>query len=298
MNFTSYLTESSFCNNGNTKGLQSNATEKLVISPHETYLQRSLGFLIIGCIGIISNVFAISILSSLVKIRQKLVNSLIIHQSFVDTLASLALVGTAHIDGLDPHGLEGVHADIYCFLLMAKWPLWVMMNISSFSLVFMNIERYISIVFPIYHHVNVTRKKVLLLLPIMWFLGISEQCLVSSFFHANNGICSFRPSYRHLFSVTGIISIVFHFFLPLILVVFLYGHMIVRLRKTVQSKQNTSSTNRNNVMDKARKNVFKTMLLITICYAVCYVCNSIYIALFLTGILNNITGKMIFFSLL
>ena len=271
--------------------MQGNSTEKLVMTPKETYLQRSLGFLIIGGVGIISNVFAISILASSAKIRQKLVNSLIIHQSFVDMLASLALVGTAHIDGLDPHGLEGIHADIYCFFLMAKWPLWVMMNISSFSLVFMNIERYTSIVFPIYHHVNVTRKKVLLLLPIMWLLGISEQCLVSSFFHANNGICSFRPSQRHLFSVTGIISIVFHFFLPLILVVFLYGHMIVRLRNTVQSKQNTPTTNRNNIMDKARKNVFKTMLLITVCYAVCYVCNSIYIALFLIGVLNNITGK-------
>ena len=252
MNYTSCLTESSFCNNENAKEMQSNVTKKLLLSPQETYLQRSLGFLIIGGIGIISNVFAISILLSSAKIRQKLVNSLIIHQSFVDMLASLALVGTAHIDGLDPHGLEGVHADIYCFFLMAKWPLWVMMNISSFSLVFMNIERYTSIVFPIYHHVNVTRKKVLLLLPIMWLLGISEQCLVSSFFHANNGICSFRPSQRHLFSVTGIISIVFHFFLPLILVVFLYGHMNVHLRKTAQSKQNTSTTNRNNVMDKAR----------------------------------------------
>ena len=291
MNYTSCLTESPFCNKDNANEMQSNATEKQVLSPQETYLQRSLGFLIIGGIGIISNVFAISILSSSIKIRQKLVNSLIIHQSFVDMLASFVLVGTAHIDGLDPHGLEVFHADIYCFFLMAKWPLWVMMNISSFSLVFMNIERYISIVFPIYHHVNVTRKKVLLLLPIMWLFGISEQCLVSSFFHANNGICSFRPSHRHLFSVTGIISIVFHFFLPLILVVFLYGHMIVRLRKTVQSKQNTSTTNRNNVMDKARKNVFKTMLLITICYAVCYVCNSIYIALFLLGVLKNITGK-------
>ena len=300
MNFTPCATEFSFCNSVNTNEriLLGNVTSVTVNTAKEIYLQRSLGFLIIGGIGILSNVFAIFTLASSAKLHQKLVNSLIIHQSFVDMLASIALVGTAHIDGLDPHGLEGTHADIYCFFLMAKWPLWVMMNVSSFSLVFLNIERYICIVFPIYHHVNITRKKVLLLLPLVWCLGVIEQCLVSICVHTNDGICTIRPSYRQLFVVTGIISIVFHFFLPLLLVVFLYGHMLIRLKSTVQTKQNTSTANRNTVIDKARKNVFKTMLLITLCYAICYVCNSIYITLFLVGRLNNITGKSQRFSFL
>ena len=45
----------------------------------ETYLERSLGFLIIGIIGVVSNTFVIMILGSSAKIRQKLVNTLIIH---------------------------------------------------------------------------------------------------------------------------------------------------------------------------------------------------------------------------
>ena len=108
----------------------------------ESYLERSLGFMVIGIIGVVANAFVILILGSSAKIRQKLVNTLIIHQSCVDMFASIILIGTAHIDGSDQHGLEGIHADIYCFFLMGKWPLWVMMNLSSFSLVFLNIERY------------------------------------------------------------------------------------------------------------------------------------------------------------
>ena len=50
----------------------------------ETYLERSLGFLIIGIIGIVANLFVILVLGSSAKIRQKLVNTLIIHQSLVD----------------------------------------------------------------------------------------------------------------------------------------------------------------------------------------------------------------------
>ena len=144
----------------------------------ETYLERSLGFLIIGIIGVVSNTFVIMILGSSAKIRQKLVNTLIIHQSFVDLLASIVLIGTAHIDGADQHGLEGIHAEIYCFFLMGKWPLWVMLNLSSVSLMFLNIERYISIVYPIYHRTKVTRKKVLMLLPFVWFFTMLE---ISSF---------------------------------------------------------------------------------------------------------------------
>ena len=89
----------------------------------ETYLERALGFLVIGIVGIVSNAFVILILGSSAKIRQKLVNTLIIHQSFVDMLTSVLLIGTVHIDALDQHDLEGIHADIYCFFLMGKWPL-------------------------------------------------------------------------------------------------------------------------------------------------------------------------------
>ena len=65
------------------------------------------------------------------------------------------------------------------------------MNVSSFSLMFLNIERYISIVFPIYHHTKVTRKKVVMFLPIVWILGIAEVAFACSAFTSENGVCAF-----------------------------------------------------------------------------------------------------------
>ena len=88
----------------------------------ETYWQRSLGFLIIGIIGILANAFVIVILGSSAKIRQKLVNTPIIHQSFADFLTSIALVGTAHFSPYDPYGLVGLLADVYCYFVMSRWP--------------------------------------------------------------------------------------------------------------------------------------------------------------------------------
>ena len=259
------------------------------VEDKETFLERSLGFWIIGGIGIISNLFAIFVLASSARIRQKLVNTLIIHQSFVDLLASIALVGMAHLDGTDPHGLEGFHAEVYCFFIMGKLPLWLMMEVSSFSLIFLNIERYISIVFPIYHHTNVTRKKVLVFLPITWILGIAEQTWHSSTLKAENGACAFDD--LEMYGITVILYLILHFFLPVILVLFLYGHMFIRLRSSIKSGNDSTSSNRNDVMEKAKNNAFKTMLLITICYSICYVFNSVYVTLVSRGILKTLSGK-------
>ena len=260
----------------------------------ETYWERSLGFLIIGMIGILANAFVIFVLGSSIIIRKKIVNTLIIHQSFVDLFASIALVGTAHLSAADKHGLEGVYADIYCFFVMSKWPLWLMMLTSSFSLMFLNVERYISIVYPIFHHTKVTRRRVLLLLPAIWIFAIVEECFVASSFVSENGACNVGPTPYHIQSslVTLILYIALHFFVPVFLVMILYGHMILRLKRTVKSKNTARSEKRDSIMEKARKNIFKTMLLITLCYAMCYSFNCIYITLFLMGLVN-LTGKYI-----
>ena len=63
----------------------SNVTD--LIEDKETYLERSLGFLIVGSIGTFANLIAILVLISSVRIRKKIINTLIIHQSVTDFLA-------------------------------------------------------------------------------------------------------------------------------------------------------------------------------------------------------------------
>ena len=264
----------------------------IALTNEESYWQRSLGFLIIGIIGILANGFVIIILGTSLKIRRKLVNTLIIHQSFVDFLASLALVATAHLSPYDPHGLVGVHADVYCYFAMSKWPLWFLLFTSSFSLMFLNIERYISIVYPVFHHTTVTRKIILTLLPIVWILGLLEECLLASSFVSADGACNVGQTSYHTKAslVTLILHIILHFFVPVLLVMIVYGHMIINLRRSVESKHDVGSEKRDDIMEKAKKNIFKTIILITLCYAVCYAFNCIYIVFFLQG-LANLTGK-------
>ena len=235
------------------------------------------------------NLVTIYVLGSSAKIRQKLVNTLIIHQSFIDLLASIALVGMAHLDGTDPHGFEGLHAEVYCYIVANKFPVWGTMNVSSFSLMFLNIERYISIVFPIYHHTKVTRKKVVMLLPVVWILGIAEVAFACSALTAENGVCAFGN--QEIFYMECVFFVVVHFFLPVILVLFLYGHIFIRLRSSVKAKIDSTSSNRSDLMEKAKNNAFKTMVLLTVCYVICYVFNSVYVTLLIEGTFEYISGE-------
>ena len=120
------------------------STGMVVAMEKQSYAERNLGYVLIGIIGVLSNLFVIIVLGSSAKIRQKIVNTLIIHQSVVDFLTSAALIGPSHLDGSKPHSLDGFQADIYCFLVLTKFLLWVLIDISSLALVFLNIERYMS----------------------------------------------------------------------------------------------------------------------------------------------------------
>ena len=267
-----------------------NSTEMMVEMNKQPYVETYLGYVLIGIIGFLSNLFVIIVLCSSIKIRHKIVNTLIIHQSVVDMLTSIALICPSHLDGSKLHGLNGLHADIYCYFIVTKWPLWVLIDVSSFSLIFLNIERYISIIFPIYHHTNVTRKKVIALLPIVWILGLLEQIFGGFSLTASNGACAMgvSSSQAHILFMSGLLFLLLHFFLPVLLVLFLYGHMMIRLKTSKRSNNQGTTSRRDDIMDKAKKNIFKTMLLITICYAICFVFNSIYTTLVLFGAVDTV----------
>ena len=143
-----------------------------------------------------------------------------------------------------------------------------------------------------YHHTNVTRKKVFMYLPIVWVLGILEQSLNGLGLSVRGETCAIgTSSYRaKLFVSMGVVFVVAHFFLPVLLVLFLYGHMMIQLRTSKKPNTGVTGANRDDVLDKAQRNVFKTMMIITICYAICYIFNSVYSTLNLLGILETLTG--------
>ena len=63
------------------------------------------------------------------------------------------------------------------------------------------------------------------------------------------------------------------------------------LKDQLKHKMIQQAATEGDVMEKAKKNVFKTMLLLTVCYVICYVFNSVYITLIIEGTYDSLSGE-------
>ena len=272
-------------------------------------LKDALPFLIIGSIGVILNAFTILVLGSSSHLRKKILNTLIIHQSIIDLICSGSLIGTAHLSYSDPHGLDGILADIYCVVLPGKIIYWTPVLVSTCHLIFMNIERYISIMFPMFHHLHVTRRRVVLVMPFIWAFGIFINTLLQTTTTAVGDVCGIKLNEKNIYYrwyVMLITSLILTFFLPLIIFIGLNSHIYFTLKRQIskmseigKNDNKNSQSKRDENLEKATRNIFGLMVIMTLCYCMCWGWNTIYVALWLAGIIKYITGKeaIIFYCL-
>ena len=107
-------------------------------------------YVAIGIFGVVGNSFAIFILYGSSSMRKKLVNVFLINQSAIDLTASLLLLTVGYNNNSSVIvTFSGVSADLYCRLIGSKYPMWSLFVSSTWNLVFVNLERYLSVVFPV-----------------------------------------------------------------------------------------------------------------------------------------------------
>ena len=104
--------------------------------------------------------------------RKKLVNILLINQSAVDLGASLCLL----IMGYNKFEEEirtfsGWKADLYCKLLGTQFLLWALYLPLTWNLVLANLERFLSVVYPIFHKTGITRCHIITSISFVWLVG-------------------------------------------------------------------------------------------------------------------------------
>ncbi len=262
-------------------------------------LETALPFLIIGSFGVFLNGFTMVILGSSSKLRKKILNTLIIHQSMIDLICSMALIGTSHLSTTDLHGLEGSVADIYCIFLPGKILYWTPVLVSTFHLVYMNAERYVCIMFPMFHHLNITRKRVIMVMPFIWAAGIVINTLLQTTYSSMMGMCGINLADKNIYNrwyTMLVIHIILEFFLPLVIFIGLNSHIYFNLKKQISKmseirEKEVGKSKRDENLGKATQNIFQLMVIMTLCYCICWGFNLTYMALWLAGIVTDITGN-------
>ena len=110
-----------------------------------------LFYYLFGTIGAVGNTFVIIVLLSAKELRKLNVNILLTNQSCVDLLASVAILATSHIVLNSKTSLDGLDGELSCRFWKSKFFLWFFFDVSVFSLLAVNVDRYIAVVYPYFY---------------------------------------------------------------------------------------------------------------------------------------------------
>ena len=236
---------------------------------------------LVSIIGIIGNSFAISVLCQFKKMRKRVGNFLLINQCLIDLCAScfissFALITLTTYRKYYETPYRGIAGELFCRLWgTGLWP-WGLMTSSTYNLLMVTLERYLMVVHPIYHKNNITPKKVYIMAGVAWLSGLV--------FRAVWGIPSSKLGdfYCLLLAVWpgddwprayGIISVLYEFLIPAILMSGMYIRMVHKLRSRRLPSMKASGQQTPSNLSRAQKNLTKTFIIVIIVYIGCWTIN-------------------------
>lgn len=272
-----------------------------------------LGSSAIALFGIIGNFFVIFLMLRNPVRRARIPNMLIINQSFLDIVTSIFIV----IDKLGVNGdktiaISGiVLKETYCRLWRSQGILWSSMTGSTFNLCVISFERYLAIVWPFKHSRMVTKGRIKICIVFTWLLSFFIKLASIIPVHEVDekvDICRGWVNWPSLQvqQIVGIFIIFIEYLNPLIFMIYCYVHMTTRIIRQTgsatngvqgESSGNKSSEERERRMQKAGRNLFKTLLIVAIAFVICNSPSQIYFLLLNGGVKLKLGALYRFFTM-
>ena len=235
----------------------------------------NIAYSFVASLGIAGNLMVIYVIARSASMRKTYTNVLILNQSGIYFMASIfILTTTMTIKPSDK--LTGIMGDLYCRFWLSDLPLWSLLVSSSYSLMAITFERYMSIVHPILHYSKFSMKIILMLTGASWCFGfICYLFFIVPHAEVVDGHCLFnRNFYNHAYKkFSGARLFVAQYLVPIGCFVFCYVRIFMCLRSRVapeaQQTQNAADVQK----ARCRRNVLKTLVTVVMCYIACNSCN-------------------------
>ena len=251
-------------------------------------------YLAIGILGMTDNSFVAMVLMTSREMRGTTTNMFIINQSMIDFSASFFIVVTNFFRDVT-HVPPGLEREMFCRLWLTNLPIWGFFISSTYNLVCMTLERYYALVHPLKHAYNFTKKKAGIMFAFSWVIGpgFYMTYTVATSYMQDENTCSVINKWPGLTwqRTAGILITTFQYFIPLVIICYCYTRIILVLKRGAEpkskeragKKESSASSNRDNLMLKAKKNVIKTLLLVALCFVFCWSWNQVYYLMFNLG---------------
>ena len=248
----------------------------------------------LGSLGIVGNVLVIVVIVTSSNMRKATTNILIANQSAIDFSASLFIVLTSFIR--DVNKASGVIGkELFCRLWANNMPLWGLFVSSTFNLVCITMERYSGIVHPIGESRTFWRRRVSLVMAFTWISGLAYNvAYMAPTSRYKEGQCTAFTEWPSPFiqRAVGLLTICIQFFLPIVVIGFAYVRIVFRLRhghgalRAIDGRKSVQlavDVRRERGMRRARLNVVKTLVMVSLSFLLCWSPNQIYYTMYNLG---------------
>ncbi len=194
-----------------------------------------VGMMTTGLVGTFGNLFVIIVITKFTKMTKRLSGILILNQSWVDFMYSvpMAVAYMVFASGVSAMPDGQLAKAMYCRLFLTEWFPWGLLLSSSWNLLIINFERYLSVVWPLFHKGLNIRKCTIFATVLVWLSGISYGLFwaqISSY--VEDGECMLYAFHGNiqLSQTYGLSWVLLAYFLPLGVTVYFYSHMIKVMR--------------------------------------------------------------------
>ena len=194
--------------------------------------------LVIGCVGVVGQLYTIFIMVYHKPLRQKMVNYFFINQSLMDLLASFFLI-MSNVAGttLSPNFGSGWMTEVYCKLWTSKLLFQGFFLASLWTRAATVVERYLQIVHPIKHRLKMTKNKLLISIIVINVAGMAYKAsftIPSNIVRNGSCVKSSFPSAAAM-KASGFSNACAEYFIPITIICFCYIKMAISLMKKTSS---------------------------------------------------------------
>ncbi|XP_071808081.1 somatostatin receptor type 4-like [Asterias amurensis] len=234
---------------------------------------------IICVVGITGNFLVTFVLLRVPTLRSN-TSDFLIHLSLVDFIVCvlvipnfLVVVETA------PSPNPGVFSELWCRFFNGKFLFWVCALTSVFSLVTVNLERFVAIVYPLKYKVVFTRRNKILMITTCWILAtLSKTFILFLYDEGENVGCRFlgwpNPEVQ---AVVGLYTFIVQLPGPFLVMVWAQWRVISTLKRQMKVLKGRMASSTVNPADqrkmwqlRASQTLIRTLLTFVITFAVCW----------------------------
>eukprot|EP00057_Strongylocentrotus_purpuratus_P000637 XP_001180030.2 PREDICTED: 5-hydroxytryptamine receptor 1A-alpha-like [Strongylocentrotus purpuratus] len=245
-------------------------------------------YIVMGLLGVFGNGLVLLVIV-VVRDLHDVANVLIGNQSLIDLLTSLLLLAS-FVAPLPPLPTNNpTLARFVCAFWYSGYSFWSLIVASSLNLTLMTLERYYAIVFPLHYHSRTNSARFFCLVALPWLSGFAYQQNLMWFTKVEQDQC-LLVQFPNDATLTGFAvgGAFLQFVLPLAVMVFVYTSISIKLKSTMEETFN-KRTRKNRETDKsvsqtrntrcvdhrsrARRNVLKVLVTVSVVFIICWVPN-------------------------